>query len=124
MNLKQLIKTFTALTIVSLTACSSEPNNYASLIEEYESEMAKVGAEKAIALASSLHLQPSTWVSLPSFMSGPIPVHYKAYHQGLGIDVSKLNYTQAEWLSEIKADDRKVAEFNKANPPQEDGHNH
>lgn len=95
-----------------------------SAIDQYETDLAKIGAKNAISFAADFHHENLPEVTLLNFMSGPIPIHYKAYHQGLGIDVSKLNYTQSDWVRDIKADDKRIAELRLTNPATDNEHGH
>lgn len=124
MLIKAVAKSFSFIFIVSLAACSAEPNNYLAIIDEYEAEIAKIDAQNAITFAANLAQQTYIDVELPSFMDQPIPTHYMSYHKGLGIDVSKLNYSDSDWVINIRNDDKRVAEYNLAHPSEEDGHGH
>lgn len=122
---KGLIPILISFSVV-LSACSSEQIPYKNLIDEYEAELARAQANEAIKFATELTTQTVDDVVLPTFMSYPIPMHYQNYHRGLGIDVTKLNYSQEDWLVEIKKMDQEYA----ANKPSDNanasshGHHH
>ncbi len=115
-------KAFSLIFIVMLTACSSEPNDYLSMIDEYETEIAKINAENTITFATKLAQQDTVDVKLMSFMDESIPTHYMNYHKGLGIDVTKLNYVDSDWMVDIKEDEKKIAQYELANPDIDMGH--
>lgn len=111
------------LSALNLTACSSsDNNNYKALINEYEERLAEEQVDESIELARKISTEQYPEERLITFMSFPIPTHYKPLHASLGIDVSKLNYQDTQWVGEIKSLEQAERKFTDENPQVEEDH--
>ena len=124
MLIKYLSIPFYILALGALSACSSNQTDYISLMEEYESNIARINAENVISIAGSLHQENLPEVQVPNFLSKPVPSHYKGFHQSLGIAVDQIKYTELDWMNHIKQDDQLAANHKISNPQVDHGHRH
>lgn len=114
---------FSLITALNVAACSSSDTiNYKALINEYEDRLAVEQVEESIALAQKISTEQYPEERLITFMSFPIPTHYRPLHASLGIDVSKLNYQDTQWLGEIKSLEKEEKRFAEENPQLEESH--
>lgn len=97
---------------VSLSACNGSTNEtYAEKIERFELDHAI-----DLVLLAERNVQESNNVTVaneeyPNFLSYPIPTYFKSLHQTYGVDTSKLQYVDQEWLQQIHKLDQESAKY-------------
>lgn len=124
---KNLYKVLILIPALGLVACSASHNDYKALIDEYEEKLAEETIKDSIKLAQEVSAADYPNVRLLTFMNFQIPTHYQSYHKSLGIDVSKLNYQDVAWMSEIRgleSVERRYAEDNPELTQDHSSHGH
>lgn len=117
-----LKKSLFLLFLVScLNGCSKDNESYQSKIDRYEFDLAAEQTEKDFKVAETIASEVMPDVQTETFMDYPVPIHFKKYHEELGIDVSQVKYTVDPWLNQVKAE---LHQYENSNEQNIHGHDH
>lgn len=107
--------------IMSLYGCDNgSKETYIEKIDRFELNYAidqVIDAEKS-AESSVAALLPDFYYM--NFMQYPVPNYLRSTHIKLGVDTSKINYTDLDWMSDI----RQMDEDYRNSPVMEQSHHH